>query len=104
VTYPYIEEDSGSQQPMRLEIDGEEVHVSEYVTGDMPDLEFDEWEVEHGVASLWLDSDRGFGVAVIKQTHQLENKDGEGGRVEFSIVSILVATGTDAVSELPDHN
>lgn len=65
--------------------------------------EYDD-DIMSGDITIWPNDDLAFGVASMdftqRQIHVGDNANETLNEIRFS----LIATGTDAVSELPDHN
>jgi hypothetical protein len=94
---------TGRMEERMLVVDDVEVELS-YVEGtDLPSLEAGNG-VLTGHLEWWTDDDLAFGIASVHQTVFRTDFGKASADSRYDIRYDLVATGTDAVSELPEHN
>lgn len=95
-------ETAGRRHLRTLTIDGVEVELSHCESGSFAEHEFLDAHLS-GEATWWPSDDYAFGVAAVELTWREVRIPSERA-TEMKFWLELVATGTDAVSDLPDHN
>jgi hypothetical protein len=103
IAFPASGVSSGRRETRTMTIDGEEVRLTAYELGDLPNRSGDDGDMS-GEAVWWPGAEYAFGIAAAELRWTVTTPAPEEMTVQFTSRMNLVATGTDAVSELPDHN
>ncbi len=94
---------AGRREARTITIDGEDVQLAAYETGDLPSREFDDADIS-GDAIWWPSADHAFGIAAAELRWIVMTPAPEEMTMQYTSNMNLVETGTDAESELPDNN
>lgn len=94
---------TGRMDELTLVVNGVEVQLSYVEDATLPTRETDNSSLD-GTFESWPEDDFAFGVASTRYTVFLTFNGKATPDTRFDIREDLVATGIDAVSELPDHN
>lgn len=93
-----------TEQGERLVVVAEnEVQLESYEKWPIPDAHFTDTTFD-GYMNWWLNDDLAFGVASMDYLYTVRHVDTDTSETHLDARFDLVATGTDAASELPDHN
>jgi hypothetical protein len=94
---------SGRMEERTVIVDGVEVQLSIADVATLPPLEVAN-SVHTGEVVWWVDDDLAFGTASVQYMYFQTDLGKASADACYDRRFDLVATGTDAVSELPDHN
>jgi hypothetical protein len=92
-----------SQQQKSLTINNETVELTQCETGSLEEHQYDDARVS-GEATWWPSADHPFGIAAAEQLWSANINQPFEAVIELAVDMDLKETGTEAVSDLPDHN
>lgn len=93
---------TGRMDERTIVVNEVEVQLTYAETAPQPSREIG-IDVQTGEITWWPDADLAFGIAALDYTFENESDEGAHDMHGHGTIN-LIATGTDAVSELPDHN
>ncbi len=99
---PHVESPVAADDSKTITVGGKDVDLTQTESGQIADMHQGASDHFTGDCTFWPGDDLAFGVASVDQTWKI-SYEGEV-RMEMQGTLNLVATGIDAVSELPDHN
>lgn len=100
--FPDSQVSSGRREARTLTVDGEEIELTHCETGDLPRRNLDGEMV--GEAVWWPSDDHAFGIAAADLEWTIAMEDEAETTVIYTSTMILAEQGTEAESDLPDHN
>jgi hypothetical protein len=101
--FPASRVTSGRREPRTVTINGENVQLASYESGDLPSREFDDAEIS-GDAIWWPSAEHAFGIASAELRWSVTMPEPEEMAMTYTTRMNLAETGTDAESDLPDNN
>lgn len=102
LVFPAYDGSVGRRESRILTIDGEEVQLNHNESGTLLVLDTSEGQIS-GEATWWPSESHAFGIAAAELRWDM-NAEPIAIQIEMTMQMDLMETGTDAVSDLPDHN